>query len=69
MGFNIQTAFLSPQLCLFLTQCGTHTYAEGRVEGRKHLEEKKEKLIEESEVEQMQCERRQKKMSSESIKA
>lgn len=31
------------------------------------MEGKKEKLIEDSEVEQMQCERRQKKMSSESI--
>lgn len=69
VDFYVQAALIPLPLRLCWTKRGSHANAEA---GRKQKERKARKggkLIEDSEVERMECERRRKKMSSESIKA
>ncbi len=60
---------IPPPLHRCWTKCGAHANTGAGRKEKEGVDEKKEKPTEDSEVERMECERRRKKMSTESIKA
>lgn len=69
VDFNVQTTLIPLPLLLCWIKYGTRANTETGRKVKGGMQEKKEKLIQDSEVERIECERKRKKMSSESIKA